>query len=202
MLEDKNLSMQLLRAGDHSTWERVFHAFSKPVFLFVHSKLKDTALAEDVVTESMMKLWRIRDGIRNAGHLSGLFFRIARNKCIDIQRQKRRSPITLMDESLTETAWQEPEIDSYLAEIRYEVVMLVIAEEMELLPPQQKEVFRLYVKGIPLPQIADQMGVAQSTVRSHLTAAKKRIRKILKDNENYTHDIEIFKTDLERPRLE
>jgi RNA polymerase sigma-70 factor (ECF subfamily) len=180
MLKEKELSMELFRAGDRITWERVYHDLSKRVFLFVDSLVHDTALAEDLTQESMGKLWNMRYRIDSFDHLKGFLFMIARNTCLNALRYKKRHPIILMGESLTEIESLPSESDSYLAEVRYEVLLRVLVEQIELLPPKQKEIFQLYIKGISFPKIADQMGVAVSTIRNQFTAGRWKISEKLK----------------------
>jgi len=53
-----------LKKGDHTSFEKIFDLYSKPMYRFSLSYLKSKEAAEDVVQEVFMKIWINREGIK------------------------------------------------------------------------------------------------------------------------------------------
>ena len=78
-----------LRSGDQNAMARLYDKYSSIVYAVALRVLGDTAIAEDILQEVFMQLWRnpgVFDSSR--GNLAGWLSVIARNRAIDRLRRE------------------------------------------------------------------------------------------------------------------
>ena len=81
-----------------------------------------------------------------------------------------------MDDSLEllQTTSMEKEIDA-------RELVRIVQKAIDMLPPRQREIFRLVKeKGWTRDQVAQQFNLSENTVKNHITDAQHRLRRILK----------------------
>src|SRR5690242_9107986 len=139
------------QAGKRETFAKLVELAEKPIFGFVHRKVRDRQLTEDVVAETFLKAWRTLatyDPKRCQG--STWLFLIARRLVIDQLRKKGRRHETSLDGSQDEAgnlvdqranATQRRTEDEHLA--------AVVRKALEDLPARYAEAIDLmYLQGL------------------------------------------------------
>lgn len=136
------------------------------------------ALAEDLVQETFLTVWRKAALYSNQrGAASTWIFTIARNLRIDQLRRQSNKPYE--DLEAVELASDTP-TGSMLVE-QHQVVDRVSAALVKL-PAEQQEVVRLsFVHDMPHAEIAEKVGIPLGTVKSRLRLAYERLRPLLED---------------------
>lgn len=158
---------------DQRTYDRFFSSITDlrgDLFAYAFSITKTREDAEDAVHNAMVKAFDGLSGLRSQNKLKPWLFRILKNECISIMRQKKRfAPL--------------PE-DIPAAEKRDESG-LDLANCVAALGTELREAVVLYYKlGYSTAEIAKLTGVPRSTVMSRLARARELIRKQL-EGENY-----------------
>lgn len=135
----------------------------------------DHAAADDIMQETLFKLWRNREVITNGrGSLRGWLLTVARNLCIDRIRAQRARPAE---------AAPQPDVAEPRARDHAEVVetYLTVRSALDVLSAEHREVIeRIYIRDQTLAQIAADMGVPTGTVKSRSYYALRAMRAAMK----------------------
>ena len=134
----------------------------------------DGQAAEDITSESFMKVWDKRKDFADMEKLYHFLSVSTRNSCLNFIRGQKRK----LQREINYSLENEP---SEADKVRDEIIALVyrhICEEVEKMPRQLKEIFRLaYVEGLSNEEIADRMQISPSTMSNH----KNRLHNLLRD---------------------
>jgi RNA polymerase sigma-70 factor (ECF subfamily) len=136
----------------------------------------DRARAEDVVQETLLRAWQhpqLADGERSP---RAWLFRVAHNMIIDECRSVRfRSEVSSPDGSDEFEQCGPDEVDAALDR-------LLIADALTHLSPEHRAVIRRsYYLGWTIAQIADDLQIAEGTVKSRLHYALHALRHTLEE---------------------
>jgi RNA polymerase sigma factor (sigma-70 family) len=140
-----------------------------PLALRVASRmLGDTAEAEDVAQEAMLRLWRVANDWRQGeAKVSTWLYRVTVNLCTDRLRRRRTVPI----DSIPEPEEHRPGV---LAGMIAADRAAAFQAAMDTLPERQRQAVVLrHLEGLTNPEIADVMDIGVEAVES-LTARGKR----------------------------
>jgi RNA polymerase sigma-70 factor (ECF subfamily) len=131
--------------------------------------------AEEVVQDVFWQIWK--GGARYdpaRGRFTSWLFAIARSRCLDRLRARRRRSLSdsPVDETTTPASAETPEVGAYLAE-RRERVQRALGE----LPEPQKQAIELsFFRGLSHSEIADQLGEPLGTVKSRIKMAMEKLK--------------------------
>lgn len=125
--------------------------------------------AEDVVQEAFWRAYAKAPAFETGEHEQAWLIRVTVNLC----RSRLRSPWRRRTQPLLETyRAAQPE--------HYELLEHILA-----LPPKYRTAIHLfYYEGYAVKDIAELTGYSESTVRSHLTRARQKLRSVLKEDDN------------------
>lgn len=132
--------------------------------------LKDEQEAEDNAQDTLLKLWTIRGQLLPCHSVDGIAFTICKNLCISKLRKRKFIPIELNDEieqiSHNNALWmlEEKENSVWLAD----VIDGLPASQMEILKMSQQD-------GLENADIAELLGISETTVRTTLCKARKKL---------------------------
>lgn len=146
-------------------------------FLFRRLACADTAA--DLTQETFYRLLQ-HNGGKPIENSRAFLFKIAANLANDHVRKRRRQRTQVTEpEALAAVADQSPTMDATIAG-RQRLAQLRAA--IEELPPRTQEIFALNrLEGLTYQQVAQRLGVSESAVQKHLSAAllhaTRRIRR-------------------------
>jgi len=180
LVEREELDALVVRVGearDRMAFATLFDFFAPRLKTFLMRQGAEDALAEDLVQETMLTLWRRADSFDPAqASASTWVFTIARNKRIDRYRRDSRPDLDPY-EPLLQPDQVAPD-DALTQKEQGRRVKQAIAD----LPPEQAELIRMAYYGDKVQRaIAEETGVALGTVKSRLRLAMKRLRRALDD---------------------
>jgi RNA polymerase sigma-70 factor, ECF subfamily len=169
--------MHLVRRGDTGAFETVYDRHAGAAFSLAHRICRERALAEDVVQEGFLALWR--NGSRydsSRGSLRSWLLRIVHNRAIDaLRRGAARDALHGDDDGIMERLVSPVFTDVELIQ-RDEAREVRLA--LERLPLDQRRVIELaYFRGLTHVEIASILGAPVGTIkgRMRLGLAKMRI---------------------------
>ena len=193
-VSDETLMVQF-RSGDRAAFASLVRRYKVGIYNFILRQVRTPAVAEDLAQDVFMRVVQKGAEFRSEeARFSTWVFTIARNFCIDHQRKMslRRHPS--LDQAASpgtgrtlgeRTADTHPSASVERLAIKNELSVR-IASAVEELPPDQREVFLLReVASIPFKDIAEMIGVPESTAKSRMRYALERLQEALSEYEDY-----------------
>ena len=165
---DRDL-VERARSGDQEAFADLVHQISDTLFGVARRILRDPGLAEDVLQNALVTIWRKLPHLREADRFEGWAYRILVHACYAEAPRNRRWAATVRVIPL-DRASDVDEMDS-----------IATREELEQafrrLPLDQRAVFVLHHHvGLPLVAIAETLGIPDGTARSRLHYATRALR--------------------------
>lgn len=158
-----------LSAGDPAALEILIGAYYAILCRFAEKYLPDASLAEDVVQESFIKLWKSGKSFATTGALKAYLYTITRNGCLDLVRSRSR----LHNRHQQVAADHELATEPILSAIIRAESLAMIYQVVNDMPEKMQQVFYLsYEEGLSVSEIAVQLGM-------NLKAVKKQKYKAL-----------------------
>ncbi|MEV5388320.1 RNA polymerase sigma factor [Streptomyces sp. NPDC052721] len=187
-----------IRAGDTQAFARLFQDHAQAVHGHAARWLGDQNSAEDVVSLTFLEAWRLRERLLDDGEftaragsedktgdgLRAWLFGIATNVLRNTRRAARRHKAAL-DRLADRHASVEtvPDFaDALVGRMENAERLAAARAALERLRPREREVFALCVwSGLSYSDAAAALHVPVSTVRSRLSRARQRLRRLAED---------------------
>ena len=181
VLADEEL-MQLVRACDAQAFEIVFDRHSGAAFSLAYRMCGRQAMAEDIVQEAFVSLWR--SGARydaTRGSVRTWVLSVVRNRTIDaFRRESAKGSRDVSEEGIAERM-AAPELTEAEVERRDEARQ--VRKALVELPPDQRQVIELaYFGGFTHSQIADMLELPSGTVKGRMRLGLTKMRLALGDS--------------------
>ena len=142
--------------------------------------LKEESEAEDNAQDTLLRLWTIREKLDEVRSVQALTYAICKNLCVSKLRKKKIIPMELSDEikliSTHDSEWMLEEkenaqwLEDNIAELPF--------SQMQILKMSQQD-------GLENSEIAEVLGISETTVRTALCKARKNLlEKLMKRNQD------------------
>lgn len=170
-----------------ANFDTVVLEHQRGIFRLLLGWTRDEERADALTQETFLRAWRHRSGFRGDAAVSTWLRRIAVNVAEDDRRSRRQgfwrrilrrpsheSAADPTTDPANDVAMSTPSAErSLLGRERLDAVWRAVAA----LPRRQQQVFRLRHLGeLPLKDIADTLGLAEGTVKVHLSRATHAVR--------------------------
>lgn len=164
-----------LRRGSHKAFNAIYDMYADKLygFAFAHTKSKD--MANDIVQDTFLKLWTLRESISTEGSLQSLLFTMSYHKMIDMFRsQINKVEFEDYIEYCEYTDFEDNVIEKKLF---YDDFVKALKMSKNLLPQRQLEIFEMSREnGNTIEEIAIGLKISEQTVKNQLTSALKTLR--------------------------
>lgn len=168
-----------------NNFNEIYSAYYKKSFLFVKSYVHDNMAAEDIVTDSLIKLWeRIKE--EPLPSVAPFLFTILKNRSLDYLKHIATKQVVI--DKITHSLNRELEIRTHTLEatdpeeIFSAEVQQIMQETLDSLPVKTKDIFIMSRFGDKShKEIAELFGVSVKGVDYHIARAAKDLRAALKD---------------------
>lgn len=169
---DDTQLLSLVRQGDEGAYTEVYNRYWNKLLYKAGKKIQDTEEAKNIVQDIFFDIWRRRNTLNITGDLNHYLAVALKYQLIKYLNRERRKE-SLRDEITVPDAGADRTTEEYLAysELNRRMAGLVAA-----LPEKCRLVFRLREEGLSHQQIADEMGVSENTVHTHIKRALKSLR--------------------------
>ena len=177
-----------IRQGCEVSFETLYDKFQSRLNRYAVNLQKDRFLAEEIVNDMFFLLWKNRQSIFSEDDsLKNYLYRILHNMCLDVLKknktQKARTFIVVSAEGCMSLFEKYGVEDCFSEKIESDEIMAAIDKIVEKMPKQRRKILRLFRdNGVSNKEIAEQMRLTESTVRTHLQLARKEI-------ENFSNSI-------------
>lgn len=162
------------KRGDPAAYAVLYNEHAGAVYNTITRLIKHTAEAEDILQESFVAAFQGIARFTPEAGFRAWVKRIAINKSIDWIRKQKISFVEL------EPHWVAVAEDETIDEAAFQFTMDAIAAAIELLPDNYRTIFNLYaVENVPQAEIAQMLGLENTTVRTQYHRAKQKLLIIL-----------------------
>ncbi|ROQ67183.1 RNA polymerase sigma-70 factor (ECF subfamily) [Streptomyces sp. 840.1] len=177
-----------IRAGDHEAFAELYEEYARIVYNHAYRLSGDWSTAEEVLSDTFLAAWRNRHSVEPEGDsLRPWLLGIATNKARNAGRgtgrrlaflARRPAPEPVAD--IADAAAARVDDARRLAEVR---------QALNGLRRQEREVLVLCVwSGLDYAEAAEALGVPVGTVRSRLSRARTRLRRLTDEKPGRTAD--------------
>ena len=161
------------KSGDAAAFEALLRSFEVRVARTALRLLGNRQDAQDAAQEVFLRLHRRIGQIDSAGNLSGWLYRVTVNASYDILR-KRKSSVPIDDARHAVAASADDEADR-------DWQRQLVAEALLTLPEKERAAVTLRdIEGLSTKEVAGILGSSEATVRSQISSARLKIRKMLR----------------------
>jgi len=165
--------LDAVAAGDRGApLKELYHRYEGRLYGLGLRLLGDAGLAEELVQETFLRLWRSADRYdRERGAPSTFIFTIARRLAIDLWRRPSSRPFA-------ESADEAPGPDA----VERVIVQLTVRDALDSLSDAQREVLELsYDRDLKQSEIAERLGIPLGTVKTRTYHALRALKLALEE---------------------
>ena len=181
----QNLERQLIEglvSGDKNVFDMVFKAYYSTMVHLANDILHDSGLAEEVVQDVFVKLWKTGSSLSINSSLSAYLVKMVRNRCIDCLRAKARDIKTIsIDHPDVQAQLHETGMDATFDEELFSTPLeIAFQQALEQLPSQCRQIFLLNrFDGHSHKEISEMLQISVSTVKTQITRAVQKLTQSL-----------------------
>jgi RNA polymerase sigma-70 factor (ECF subfamily) len=170
--------VELIADGDKRAMQVLYGRHNVRVYRFIVRLTGNTTLAEDIVSEVFLDVWRQADGFEAKCQVSTWLLAIARYKALSALRRRSDDQLDdVMAETIEDTA-DDPETVVYNKD-RSTLVQKCLAQ----LTPAHREVIDLvYYHEKSVDEVAQIVGVPAATVKTRMFYARNKMADLLKQS--------------------
>lgn len=169
----------LARDGDANAFGELYSLYAKEMYCYACSMVKNPDLAQDAVQEAAMAAFKEIKNLRDPSAFKGWLFKILNIAC---RKQYKASVENLPLDPEVDFSEENGETDG--GGIDRSDLSMELREALEILTQEEKEivVFKV-VSEYGSKEIAEMLGIPDSTVRSKLKRALEKLRKFMENKE-------------------
>ncbi len=167
------------RQGDRNAQRDLYDFYSAKMYAVCYRYVKNSMEAEDVMVTAFMKVFDHLGQFKGEGSFEGWIRRIMVNEALTHLRKSRNMYLE-MDIVHAE---RQPHYDQHSTQLEAEDLINMIQE----LPAGYRAVFNMYaIDGYSHKEIAEHLGITESTSKSQLNRARAYLQRMLLDLEQIT----------------
>ncbi len=145
--------------------------------------LKDSARAEEVLQDALIKVMLAAPELESADHARGYMHRTIENLCIDIFRIEGRRPnLVVLDEvtAKIESAWIDNKDHSDVIAAAEDAA--IVRQALAMLSPAERAALVMWeMEGRSTEEIAAELGIKESAVRHTVSRARASLRRVMSE---------------------
>jgi len=181
----QNVEQKLIKeliSGDKTAFDFLFKSHHSVMVRIANDILRDVGLAEEVVQDVFVKLWKNSSILSIDNSLNAYLVTMVRNRCIDCLRAKARRIKTIsIDHPDVQAQLHKAGMDATFDEEFFPSPLeIAFQQALEQLPQQCRQIFLLNrIDGYSHKEIADMKKISVSAVKAQITRALQKITNFL-----------------------
>jgi RNA polymerase sigma-70 factor (family 1) len=168
----EHLFRKLCSEGNMKDYEQLFHLLSKRLIHFSASITGSFHLAEEVVSDVFIALWKKRQQLHNVENPLAYIYVCTKNFTLNAI-QKTKTPTLSFDDLHTDALSILPDVEDHIVsnQVAHKIEMAI-----RTLPARCQLIFRLIkMDGLRYKEVAELMNISPKTVDAQLTIAIKKV---------------------------
>lgn len=169
---DQRTLVERAQQGDHEAFAALAADAIARLDAAARLILRDPDLARDAVQETCIRAWRDLPWLRDPDKFDAWLHRLTVNSCLDVLRRRKRRPV-------------EVELTPVIVASVDDVSSLIAQRDsldraLRALEPEWRAIVVLhYYLGMPLPEVADALGIRLGTAKSRLHRSLSVLRSVM-----------------------
>ncbi len=184
MFERLNTEEEILRritANDESFIELIYPEYYNPLCNYAFLFVKSRELAEDIVHETIIKIWENRSALQINGSFRSYLFRSVHNNCINSLKETeafRKTVKKVADQIQRRNAILTENLDpAFLKNLFASETESRFNAALRNLPEQCREIFMLSrFEYLSYAEIAEKLNISVNTVKTQMKRALAKLR--------------------------
>lgn len=164
--------------GDKSAFEEIVKRLQNQLLLIAKSRLNNQSLADDVVQETFICLFKNARKIKNVSKFKSWITIVLINKCNKLMKQKKIVEISYDQENFENFLQTEQEYENITNDIDFiNYISFLNIEERTIIS-------MFYSQNYTIKEIAEILKLSENTIKSKILRAKNKIKNRLGGREN------------------
>lgn len=174
---DEAFLIEELRRGSDSAFSKLYYMYAPRLYAYCLGYCKCREDAEEIVEDVFVRLWRIRESIRQNETLRSILFILAKRQIYTAFVKRAKSP---------EYAEYVETLDVFASDstdsgVSFEMFMSHLNAAIDSLPATQRNVVRMSkLECMKNREIAEALNLSEQTVKNQLSLGLKELRVLLK----------------------
>jgi RNA polymerase sigma factor (sigma-70 family) len=170
-----------LSAGDRGAFDALYRRYSGSAYGLAYRITGQQLLAQDVVHDAFMALWRAPEAFDPArGAFRSFFLSLVHHRAVDTVRREERIRAREQRAANLEPAAVEDPAEGVIDAADVAARRIEVRAALETLSPDQRQVLEMaYFGGRTQVQIAEEIGIPLGTVKTRTFAAMRKLRSLL-----------------------
>lgn len=176
-LHNENDIFQRIARGDAQAFAGFYDAYAVKLALYVSRFLGSELWAEEIVHDTFLKLWSIRETLTTVENPAAFVYRMVANRAKD--HLKHREHEVKLQQHLVRYL-QQANTNTTQELLDYQIGEKLVRQAIQQLPAQRALVYKMrHEQGMSYDEIAAELDLSRHTVRNLLNLALKDIRNYL-----------------------
>ncbi|HEY3390049.1 MAG TPA: RNA polymerase sigma-70 factor [Prolixibacteraceae bacterium] len=174
--------LPFLRQGEKMAFEEIYTDFFGVMYHLSLQYLHDEKASEEIVQDTFMKLWEIRESLNEQFNIRNFLYTITKNSCLNYLRNQKIAYRHQENIKYLETQFNYAALEKLGNYIEFEELRSKIDGVIAALPDDLRETFMLSrIEELHYKEIAEKLAVSIKTVEARITKALRILRLELKD---------------------
>lgn len=182
MEEARDLELhRRIALGDREAFDRLFRRYGRSAYGLALRVVRQRTLAEEVVQEAFLALWRAPGAFDpTRGPFRSFFLSLVHHRAVDTVRREERLRTRTQRAQNLEPVRDEDGAEDVVEDVAMDVRREEVRGALETLPAEQRRVIELaYFGGYTQTRIAEELGIPVGTVKTRTLAAMRKLRRAL-----------------------
>ncbi len=154
----------------------IYDRYHRPLYSYIRKIVITHENADDVLQNTLMKVFKNLAGFRGEASLKSWIYRIAHNEALQLLRKNKRQVTTHSKELQEDNLYADPYFKG-------EKIHELLLEAVGRLPERQKQVFELkYFEDFKYSEIAKMLHVTEGALKASYHHAVTKITEFVKQN--------------------
>jgi RNA polymerase sigma-70 factor (family 1) len=173
-IQSEEEMMRGFRLGEEQSFSEVFKTLFPTLTYYAFRIINDQMAAEDIAEEAFIKVWDKRDSFYQFSVLKSYLYTVVRNSSFKWLKKNKKVQLTDIEETMQFSSPDKNRMESIIeVELFHEIHVF-----LERLPTQSKKIIKMiFLEGKKVREVADEMGLALSTVKNQKTNALNKLKK-------------------------
>ncbi|WP_374371902.1 sigma-70 family RNA polymerase sigma factor [Dongia sp.] len=161
--------------GDKTAFTEFYQRHNRALFAFLVKLVRERELAEEVLSETMLEIWRQAGRFEGKSSVTTWLFSIGHHKAVSRLRKKRE--VALDDEVAANIEDGSPMPDALAADQDMSRLLQGLMERLSL---DHREILQLaYFQEFSVHEIAEVLDLPENTVKTRMFYARQKLKSML-----------------------